>query len=1061
MLCIFILLWQLSYAQTLIRGQVSLEEGSSSTKGLTVRAIHSLTNTSTDQNGNFEILVNLPDTLVFRGVGVHEEKVYLESERFVKIALSNVNKILEEVIVYDGYLAQDRASVTGAYSTVDSTVLSRNISSNILSRLDGNLSSLQFVQPPGVREGGGAPSLRVRGLSTIEGNTAPLIVVDNFPFDGDINALNPNDIETVTLLKDAAAAAIWGARAGNGVIVITTKKATRGQPLQINYQHSTAITGKPDLYRNRNFLPSREQIEFDRIGYERGWYNINDWTLLSPVTELQIALDDNHISEAEFNRIIEDYESKDIRADAERYLYRKPLNIQNHVDIQGGSARNRYYFSVGHFVDEDNIIGNSNKRIGIRLNEEYKIADWLELQSSVNYSSIRSTNNGLGISDLDSEGTGVSSVFPYSYLSLATDAGEPLSIPKKFRTHYIDGAEENGLLDWRFYPLKERELANNFGTQDILNIDVGLSGMIGSSITWQAKYFHLTEKGESTIEHHKESYFVRDLVNRFTQPDGQQVIPDNGIVDGTNSKRQSNSGRFQLRYTDQWGEFNTNAIGGAEIRQSIYSANPGYRLYDFDPEFLLGNALLDYTAYHQVRPTGGYERIPMGATSFQHLTDRFLSYYLNIYQSYKQKYHLSASSRWDASNIFGVETNKKGVPLWSVGGAWNIDKENFFNVSWVDMLKVRTSYGVSGNVNNIESAYPTAFYTSDILTQLPYAMISSLGNPLLRWEKVATYNAGLDFSLFSGRLSGNIDHYIKKGTDLIGPRILAGSTGIYAGDFAHNILNRINYAGMTTRGTDVQLDGMLMDAAVRWSTTLIVNRASNIIDTYNSPENIPIQRYLGVNNVPVSGKSLDAMFALPWRGLSPEDGSPLVIVDDDLGTDYSTYLNRLAVDDLILKGSAVPIWTGSMRHNVSWKNLDVSLMLTWQGNFYFRKPSISYNSLINSSGGNVDFNQRWRQPGDEQYTNVPSIPEGVDQNRDFIYLQSEPLLTRGDHVRLQELYLSYRLGNIKSIKNLAVSFFARDLGILWKKNDDGIDPKYAYAVYPPSATYSLGLNFKF
>src|SRR5690606_2855124 len=285
--------------------------------------------------------------------------------------------------------------------------------------------------------------------------------------------------------------------------------------------------------------------------------------------------------------------------------------------------------------------------------------------------------------------------------------------------------------------------------------------------------YQYQQSTNSGINHYgKDSYYVRNMVNRFTQQDGTRIIPHGDILNyAMRGQQKTQALRFQLGYNTVWKDkHQLNALMETERREGIFENEPSIWVYDYDPDLRLGTAQFDFTKYYPNRPAGG-GRVPGDNLGTQKNVDRDISYYSNLAYSYDCRFVLTNSLRWDASNLFGVKTNQKGVPPWSSGGAWNMDRELFLAESIFSRMKLRATYGVSGNVNKNVSAYPTVSYGTNVETNLPMAALSSVGNPSLRWEKVKTTNLGLDLGLDLGlgqKLHGSVDYYIKKGEDLLG-----------------------------------------------------------------------------------------------------------------------------------------------------------------------------------------------------------------------------------------------------------------------------------------------------
>src|SRR5690606_22316308 len=426
-------------------------------------------------------------------------------------------------------------------------------------------------------------------------------------------------------------------------------------------------------------------------------------------------------------------------------------------------------------------------------------------------------------------------------------------------------------------------------------------------------YQYVRSRSESSSLYHKDSYFARDLVNRFTQTDGSRIIPSGGVFQmGNPLESASHSGRAQLNYSRLLGDNHAvSALAGGEVRQLVQNTFPGYALYNYDNDLLIGTMQYDYTMFYPIRPQSA-GTLPYPSNVRRRFTDRYLSYFANASYTYKARYILSGSARWDGSNLFGVKTNQKGTPLWSLGASWDISRESFYHIDWLSSLRLRTTYGSSGNVNKRVSVFPTIIHAGpDYRSGLNGALLRSAGNPSLRWERVNTLNLAIDFTTRNRRISGSLDYYIKDAEDLIGADYLAPSTGIITGGTASST-NLINYANLRTAGLDVQLTTRNLTGPMRWNTTLLFNYVRNKVTHFNKGEVATISNYFGTPP-PVVGRSRDVLYAFPWYGLSPLTGMPLIYLDGQISDDYEAYFGQLTLDNLLVTGVRIPPVFGSLR----------------------------------------------------------------------------------------------------------------------------------------------------
>ena len=443
--------------------------------------------------------------------------------------------------------------------------------------------------------------------------------------------------------------------------------------------------------------------------------------------------------------------------------------------------------------------------------------------------------------------------------------------------------------------------------------------------------------------------------------------------------------------------------------------------------------------------------------------NRFTSIYFNGSDTYRGRYTLSASARKDAANVYGVNANQKGTPLYSLGGGWKISNEPFYHVKAISFLNLRATFGYSG-INPAAFALPIISYSSvgSYFTNLPYANVSSPANPNLIWEKVSQINLAVDFSSFKQIISGSFEYYRKHSTNLIGPAPLDPTTGFSSIDE--------NSANIKGDGVDLQLNTKNIQGRVSWETNLIISYNKSKVTkyigySYNS--NAPIASdYVGAAQgiAPKNGIILESVYAYKWEGLDPATGDPQGYYQGKVSKDYEDIMND-SIRNLVYKGSAIPLYFGSIRNAFGYKGFSLSANIAFRFAYWFQRPTISYSAFYQglegatSSGANIDFDKRWQKPGDEKLTTVPSMNYPADQTRDMFYANAEPNFLKGDNVKLQDIRLAYQLDNkIRrfGFSRIEVYGYVRDLGVLWRANREHLDPDYLGI--PPAKTFSFGIK---
>lgn len=1049
----------------LITGKVLSSKDHTPLVGATLILENSQASFITGDDGNFTVRLAInEDTLIIRHLGYQTKQITVNenTNNPLIITLEEAATQLGEVVVSTGYQNIPKERATGSFDFINNKLLNRSVSTDILSRLKGITSGLLF--DPSSAAYGNPLGVSIRGRSTIFANTNPLIILDNFPYDGDINNINPNDVESITILKDAAASSIWGARSGNGVIVINTKKGRYNQPPKVSFNSNITFTGKPDLFYSQN-MSSRDYIDVEEMLFNKGYYDSrigSSYMALSPVVEILLKEKNGQISSANADAQINVLKQHDDRNDFSSYLYRKAVNQQYAINISGGGQNQLYYVSVGYDRDMNNLIGNKNDRLTLNANNTYSLIHHkLEVTTGILYTQANTQSNGIDPSTV-SYGN-YNSLYPYA--QLADAKGNSLSIAK-YRQNFIDTAGSGKFLDWNYRPLDELKFADNKTNSTNYQANLGIEYKVLSGLDINIKYQYEKGVSENKNLHTLQSYYTRNYINQFSEIDwgsGQVTypVPYGGIIDFNNTGYTSQNLRGQINYENSWSLHRLSIIGGMEVKDLSQDLSSD-REYGYDDQHGT-NIPVDYVGLYQNYATGFSNLIQNGFYS-RELTDRYVSLFANAAYSYKDRYTLSASARRDASNLFGVASNQKWVPLWSVGGSWDISKEPFFQANWCSYLKLRATYGYNGNIDKTVAAdLVTLSIGSNVYGNI-FSIVQNAPNPDLRWEKVGTANFGLDYSVVNDRISGSIEYYRKKGMDLIGYSALAPSTGLtqYKG----------NTADMKAHGYDIIINSKNIVRRFQWNTTILFSYTKNWITSYKAtpaPISAYVENPVGIN--PIVGKPVSSLYSYRWAGLDPQTGDPMGLLDGKISKNYGSITNSTSLDDMVYGGRTDPPFFGSIRNTFTYKRFSLSLLISYKLGYYFRIPSINYSNLFSgSSVGHSDFSKRWQQPGDEKITNVPSLIYPSNPVRDEFYTYSNILVNRADNIRLQDIQFSYDLNKSQSkrlpFQNIRLYLYVSNVGIIWKANKQGIDPDYIpnpgyYYSLPPAKSFAFGINIDF
>ncbi len=1016
----------------------------------------------TNEKGEFSFTgVDEKAVLVISFIGYEAKEIGVKKE-LGDIKLAQSTGELEEVIVNTGYQTLPKERATGSFVHLDSELLNRRVGADILSRLEDITSGLVFNKDN--FNAGNRSEISIRGQSTIFSNASPLVVLDNFPFEGRLTDINPNDVESITVLRDAAAASQWGARSGNGVIVITTKKGNYGskQP-KISFNTNATLSQKPNVYY-KSVLTSADYIDIEQALFAKGAYSAAETSInkvaLTPVVELLIKKRDQPHLSAEIDAQVADMKKIDVREDYQRYYYRMGQEKQYALVVSGGGEFQKYNFSTGYDKGLSGMVGNSNERLTLNAANTFTFFNSkLELSTNVNVTRSTEKNNHPGIINMTSAITnGIGYLYPYA--RFADQEGNPIGLYTTYRENFVTLAKEKGLLDWSYSPLDELENADESRLNIYYRVNFGGKYRISSVLRSEVMYQYMLGEEKGLSLKGLGTFAARSQINQFTavNPNGSltRPIPIGGIRDLNTSSIAAHQFRAQLAYNQQWNSHGIDAIGGFEVQDKKSDVQIS-RLYGYNDDLATGQAvsyLTSYTSYIN----GGQLPIPY-LDSRRELTDRFLSYYFNGAYNYRKRYIFSASARLDQSNLFGVSANQRGVPLFSIGAAWNLAQEAFYNSTWLPELKLRATFGYNGNINRSVTAYTTAARAGTTTeTRLPYNRIVNPPNPGLKWERIKVFNLALDFSLQKNILSGSIEFFNKNGIDLIGTTPFAASTGIVT--FTGNTASTIS------RGFDLQLESHNLEGVVKWQSNFLMSYIDEKVVSYKTRATALAyaRNTIGVM-VPLEGRPLYAIYSYAWAGLDGSNGDPMGYLNGQPSKDYARVINNTSPDELVYHGSARPTYFGALRNTFSWKGFSLSLNMSFRLKYFVRRNSVRYSTDQGLVTGHGDYPLRWQYPGDELSTQIPSIPLAGNTNRDNLYTYSSVLVDRGDNVRLQDANFAYVFDKARfpqlPFARLQIYCYANNIGVVWKKSQSKLDPDYYNSQFPPSRTIALGLKGNF
>ncbi|WP_169305624.1 SusC/RagA family TonB-linked outer membrane protein [Sphingobacterium alkalisoli] len=1046
---------------TTVQGTVYGLETREALGNVTVRISNTNAAVTTNEIGHFAIAVrSLKDSLTITAVGYRDTTVSAGSFTTPAILyLVRQTTQLEEVVVQTGYQSLKVNEITGAVDVISNEMLNQQTGLNILQRLNNITPGIRFdnqaINTPDLQK----LNVSIRGLSTINGHLDPLVVLDGFIYEGNINNIDPNSIENITILKDASASSIWGARAGNGVIVMTSKKGDfmSRQPTRVTVNNTWIIQKRPDL-NSLYELSNRDFIEVEEMLFNQGYYNnqLNNSPFLAvtPAIDIFDRRKRGMISATDSASMIQNLLVQDGRRSYMSNFYDVPLSQQYNLNISGGSLDHSYGLGVGYTQNTTELSAGA-KKANIQLNNSFRPIDKLQVDMSILFTSQKSNTGKPAYSSLAHNGKAV------PYMQFIADDGAGIPFEREFRRLYLDERYTSGLLDWGYYPLTDYRYSRTITRLNEWYASTSARYKLLPFLDMNLGFQFQNQTSENTGIDKLESYAARSYINQFTEVDPttgsvKYNVPLGGIRKMGTASSSSYTFRGQSNLNKNIGLLKIIGMLGAELRQNK-NVGSSYTAYGFNDDPLM-SAPVDFANRYRNIPTNSLRNIA-GMPSFSHITNRFVSVYSNWSAIWDNRYGLSGSFRRDGGNIFGATTNDKWSPLWSIGGSWDLTNESFFRTEAIDRLRLRATYGYSGSVDLRKTPDPVAYTGTAQYTNLPMLAISVLNDPSLRWEKVGTFNLGLDFALARSRITGAVDYYVKNGRDLYGLTDYDYTT------WGNQATITKNVAAMRGRGWDISINSLNTTGALKWNSRLIFSFNKNVTTAYYNSANSGVISFLGNGNTiqPFVGKPLNGIAAYRYFGLD-EEGRALGILDGELTTDYlgirrAVFASPEGHESIEFIGSSKPQQFGNLINTLDWKNFGLSINISYKGDYYFQRPVTSYAALFQSGTAYPDFESRWKAPGDEQITNVPAMTYPVVSNSAAFYSNADINVFKGNHLRLEYISgswtNSWKIGNREA--KVQIYGNVSNLGLLWTANRERIDPEFPYRLSPP-ISFSLGLK---
>lgn len=1031
-----------STSALIVNGQITDTSGHP-LAGATVSIKGKTNRTATDQQGMFSLEAAPGETLIISYVGFETSTIIVKEDmQQLSLALKPMRKLEEEVVVSTGYQRLPRERAAGSFGVMNQAGLEKRSNLNILTYLEGQVPGLLTASDG---------RITIRGQSTmVNANRDPLIVVDGFPIERSVQTINSNDVESITVLKDASAASIWGVRAANGVIVIQTKRGQSSRkPLDISFTSTLSITPVPEISK-LPYASSTSFMDFEKFRVDNNltFFSGKPRPAISPVVDAYL----NNPSAAA--QLVESMKNNNSYNEFKDLFMRPATRQQYALSLSGTGQKASHRASFSYDKTGTEFKQNTSDRFVADLFEAVELHPVLKVEMGLNYVRSNALSNGMSYDDLKS-------LLPYQKI-LAAD-GSYLPQPNLFYQADKEALVAAGYpYNWNYNLMQEFRNKDNKTVTNNVTGTVALNYKIMDGMFAHAGYQYESGNTNATNLYNEETWFARNTVNFSTSI--KNNLPVSGIPKGSIFRENissfySHTFRGQLRYDHRLGkspDHYLTALAGMEIRE-LGSKLSAQTKYGYNPQSLQF-ARISYTAnYTDV--LGSTKLIP-DDSKFEDIRNRFVSFFSNAGYTYNDRYTLNASARLDKTNLFGSSKEYRNVWLWSAGASWQLYKEDFFNVSFINSLVLRATYGINGNVDRSTSPFLIANVATDQQTNQPYAYVSNPANPLLRWEKTNVTNFGIDFSMFKSRLRGSFEYYNRASDDLLGNATVNGTYGFNSAF--------INYASLYNRGVDIRLSATILNRELKWTTTFNYSYNKNKVTKVDFPQKT-VGSYL--STVAQEGKPLDYLYSYRWAGLS-NAGVPRVYNEKGDIIDFKTDLADPSA--LVYEGSTVPPHYGSWINEFSYKRFSVITNFTFKFGHYFRVPVIQYQSLFSGSAPvRKEWDERWKKPGDENSTNVPAAPSSITGLNvyDKFYQNADINVENAGIIRFRELLINYTLPAKISSRypdaNIVIGLQARNLAAL-NFNSAGLDPEYQQYIpftnaiaLPPRPEFSLIIRANF
>ncbi|WP_244964569.1 SusC/RagA family TonB-linked outer membrane protein [Phocaeicola sartorii] len=1007
--CLFVGIGLVTAQITKVTGTVISEEDGLPVVGASILVKGTTVGTVTDMDGKFT-LSNVPSsakTLLVSFIGMATQEVSIKAN--LQISLKSDTEVLDEVMVV-AYGTAKKASFTGSASVMKAGEISTQKESLVKS-LEGKVAGVRVGGSTG--DPGSDQKILIRGIGSINGSTQPLYVVDGVPVVNDdmssglksqsvLSSINPDDIASMTILKDAAAASLYGSRAANGVVIITTKQGKEGKT-RVSYDMETGWTSM--AVRNQYKMMDAKDTK------DYYWHAIKNYFIeYAGMDEATAASAANEEVPGWFYNY-----NSDTNTDWKKEVYKNGLNTNHQVAINGGNEKTRFYTSFGYNKVKGIVKGSEFERYSGRLNLDHKVTNWLRV-SAKQMISFSSTE---GFRDQNDQSQGFGTTSPLSIM-FSMDPTAPVKLedgsynPNASFSSKI--SNPNLMLGQKTGPRAETVASDLM--RSMTNFE--------AEVTLPYNFTARTVLGYDYMNNKEREFWAPESVN------GESLGGLGTRYDYTNKTLTSST---TLNYHNSFDRHNVNALVGYEVEDRslnyLYASAKSYAT-DKLPDLANGQSY---------------------STSSNVYEAAIMSYFGNINYDFDNKYYLSASFRRDGSSRLAADN--RWANFWSVSGAWRLSGESFLqdNPLFTD-LKLRVSYGTNGNLPGDYFGYMDTYSTNGGYGSSPAIYWGNAGNTKLGWEKSQNFNVGVDWNLYN-RVNLTVEYYSKLTTDLLFQTPTSYVTGFSS--------QWQNLGKMKNQGVEFTISSQnVVTENFTWTTDLNLTRQS--IKIKELPDGADVQYGDGNMYLLREGESMHTFYLPEYIGVNSETGLGEFWIDpDDHSKGVTNYYSKAGKG---IVGKAVPDWMGGMTNRFTYKNFDLSFMISFQtGASLFDYPGyfLTYSDGVRVGSFNMTADvagNYWTKPGDKVDNPKPIYNNPYRSDR-----FSSRTVRSTDNIRMRDITFGYKIPvSKKYINNLRVYFKATNPFLIYCATKD-IDPDvdingYRQTDTPPTKAFMFGLNFE-